>query len=494
MPKGLEFSPRFATLLYGRFRLGGYNMATETLDAPKKTTIVLKDALEAKDHNAVDEIFRGSGPVYFRACAGYALGKTDDANDLVEAAIKNPAHIRSDYFRQNLLDRMAWDAPRKLHPWVHLQRAFAEFEAADYGTAFKTAQWALEQLPIQNRDIRYRLYEVMVESLLRPTSLEAPGVKADLERLMFIHDPMKREPWTAMYRGCIAAHDGDPTEAMFHFQRFASSDLAFSHYAKGAYSFRPDLRGNGAGLIGGMEIVTTPRDERPTFVFCADNRYFALFAPLVIRSLVAHDAAANVHFHIVGEALDLTFDGIDPAWVSSRIGLSVEPDPCLGSAYYASARFIRASELLNAYQVPLTFFDMDGCFTANPDKFVAAVSASPGAISRKVRDDHMPWRSVAADRFAFPNSGLSHDLFTAMRENLLGLFEANREGGGKLWWCDQNAFAIALQAMGTDASALDSIYRIGSRIGGLPFAPAPNASSAKRLFIERHSARLAQMT
>lgn len=396
------------------------------------------------------------------AHAGAALHQRPEMVSAPQLAARVFCHLPPDRF-----------AVPGLHPWFGLQWMLQPRQTPDPDGVEALGAGLLAG----GRDApscMARIFEQVCEARLRPSCQADPDTATWLG--CFVDRHAGRSPaMAAFYRACLDHAAGDRDGAAQGFARCLAAAHPMSHATRGAASYlaRPGAR---ALRARGMRIIRLAQG-RP-IVVTADPVYFAQWVPLLLACLARTPPPVAVHVHIVGGP-GLTLPDL-PGDLADRVGLSVEADPGLGRAYYASARFIAAQNLLEAYGRPLLFSDIDAAFDPSVGAFMARLGPHPAAFLFKTTDNHFPWRSVPANLCYLSGDTRCWKMLEQMARYLGTVFDAPQDGR-PLWWCDQNALAHALAETGLDRKAA-SVFGLRRAHGGLPFRFAPNAQDGKTRF------------
>jgi hypothetical protein len=166
-------------------------------------------------------------------------------------------------------------------------------------------------------------------------------------------------------------------------------------------------------------------------IACFDESYLRRFGPRLTASLAPYNNV-TLHFHVATNDPGRIKDQ-----VPSSINLSFEPEPLVQqrNAYYASMRFIRMQEFIDAYKAPLLFTDADVFFEKNPETlFQHHAAMHVGLNYNQGFPSHVPWRRINAQQ-VYVDGGPESCLFARYLRNLFGNIYARTAVHN--WWIDQ---------------------------------------------------------
>ena len=183
-------------------------------------------------------------------------------------------------------------------------------------------------------------------------------------------------------------------------------------------------------LSAPMRWLRDPSPRGFTVVFAGDKVYFRNLAANALASLEGSNVP--VHFHVVGwdDAAEETLRAID------RPGVTVSTeryDYPKDFTYFATARFLRAVELMRALG-PIYISDLDNVFIHDPLKMSAIYREHDAAFTPKPYQDRLPWLSPAAAYLFLNNTSRGLELAQQMANYVDHRFRPN---GGRNWYFDQ---------------------------------------------------------
>lgn len=199
-------------------------------------------------------------------------------------------------------------------------------------------------------------------------------------------------------------------------------------------------------------LAATPRPV--VFVAC-DTRYF--FDHAVYLAYSMHDrnvGKLDLHLHLYApepRVLD-EIERLRARLPGLSIGVSAEDGPAPlphAPAYFATARFVRAWQVLQHYQCELCLMDADALFNGDWERLAARLT--PETELALVRPSAVPfWETVPAGFLYCRPTPLAERFLAKVAQFILHNIELKRV----VWFTDQIALSVAYDALGAGHPAV----------------------------------------
>lgn len=179
-------------------------------------------------------------------------------------------------------------------------------------------------------------------------------------------------------------------------------------------------------------------DDRPTILVSCDNEYFRRFSPSFISSADNMINEYNIVFIVVGGEKNYKLSRNTYVVSYNSINYPLTP------AFYASARFLVAKEILIKSQNPVLILDIDFNFNAQIEEMLMDLDSSKfdiGLCFNKKYRAVLPWSSIPAAAAYFKNIDASISFLNYFSEYL----KNNWSNVISNWWIDQNALFLAYE-------------------------------------------------
>lgn len=193
-------------------------------------------------------------------------------------------------------------------------------------------------------------------------------------------------------------------------------------------------------------LAATPRPV--VFVAC-DTRYFFDHAVFLAYSMHAENAGKlDLHLHLYSPEPRVLaeIERLRARLPGMAIGVSAEYGEVPGvraNSYFATARFVRAHQVMQQYQCELCLMDADALFNGDWERLAARLS--PAAELALVRPAAVPfWEQVPAGFLYCRPTPLAEQFLAKVAQFILH----NIELGRVVWFTDQIALSVALDALG----------------------------------------------
>lgn len=216
--------------------------------------------------------------------------------------------------------------------------------------------------------------------------------------------------------------------------------------------YREQLQANQA-LLDTLHWEPPPEgadDAQPVLVVACDHRYARLFLERFLASADTLCRDRLIHLHLV-DPPDTAhpLDGL-PRPAGNRLAASWERSGKLkSSAYYASARFVRAGELLERYRRPIQIFDVDVALRHPPEMLDQAMrNADFGCFRTGMLN---PCSEYLAEVTAFMPTPAGLALADMLRRLILSKMSIKQE---LLWLIDQAVLYSAIYVLAEKAGRL----------------------------------------
>ena len=156
-----------------------------------------------------------------------------------------------------------------------------------------------------------------------------------------------------------------------------------------------------------------------------------------------------VSYRAAGGAEDMLFFVINPdeetrdlaaRITANHIGVSVDTihQPGASRAFFASARYMIAADVLRRRRCPVMVLDIDVGFRQGITGFATAVQLDKRRLGLRVAPwANHPWRRITVNAAWLPPNRIGLTFAEHMRLHLAACFA--REGSRDIWWVDQNA-------------------------------------------------------
>lgn len=299
-------------------------------------------------------------------------------------------------------------------------------------------------------------FEVMVYCLVR--SREPADVMAEVERIIEAEQRYNGESyWLHNIVACYLYNlDKRDPSAFLHFAYAAAQLKGFNdtyHISSGCETMRPvdyDLDDLAPQLS--RESLTfhgdnQRADNRCVHLIGADSVYFCKYIDKLLETASPWRKDDDCfHAHVINaddEALKL-IDALQEkyAWFqasSSRSPVSADANPRSCLAYFASARYIFAAEIMQRYRCSLVITDADFRVTQAYDEVVEQLRSVPAIFSTGIssQKSFYPWVRCAAgfSGFAFTDAGI--DIARHVGDYICKTFRNDRSS--RNWLIDQVA-------------------------------------------------------
>lgn len=266
-------------------------------------------------------------------------------------------------------------------------------------------------------------------------------------------------PSNMIIRSAIAHIEGNHEECARLLQAMITLDsledpIPECHY--GAFTYRPPTREtfdnirNLSSIETKVHFVTdASRSPYPIVVCAVDPIYFKVYAQNLLASMGVREKYA-IHFHIVNpddECLSLHYS-LTKAYHGLAIGLSIEHSSNVSRSYYASARFLRAAELLEFLESDMCILDADISFSVRPKLLLEGLQRFDCALlKRDGYPAYLPWRTVGAGAAFFKWSEGGRHSAGLIQGCIKYLLDEYHGDPAKSWWVDQNALFLASELM-----------------------------------------------
>ncbi len=199
-------------------------------------------------------------------------------------------------------------------------------------------------------------------------------------------------------------------------------------------------------------LTATPRPV--VFVAC-DTRYFFDHAVFLAYSMQAENAGKlDLHLHLYSpeprvldeiERLRVRLPGL-------AIGVSAEYGPVplpRAPSYFATARFVRAWQVMQEYQCEMCLMDADALFNGPWERLLSRMS--PATELALVRPAAVPfWEQVPAGFLYCRPTPLAENFLAKVAQFILH----NIELGRVVWFTDQIALSVTHDVLGADDPAV----------------------------------------
>lgn len=225
----------------------------------------------------------------------------------------------------------------------------------------------------------------------------------------------------------------------------------------------------------GAKITIAPlQTNKDICLFSCDARYFLEFSDIPLRS--ARDVGWDVHFHFhiinpdesVKKALDKIVHEYDASYSSETVE---NPQ----KAYFASARYMLAHDILRQNAAALWIMDIDvkykNSLDINFDQY-GWDRHKPGV--RYTSDLTLPWQKMTANAMYIPNNDIGLE-YTRLISLYLCYYFYYSNSRKDLWWIDQNAIFFSLLHLQQNQGISFQVW--GERLKSLVF---PKLFSDKR--------------
>ena len=192
------------------------------------------------------------------------------------------------------------------------------------------------------------------------------------------------------------------------------------------------------------------KTNNPTILVTCDKRYYLAFRENIINSIVKNaNCYTNVHFHLV----DSNFD-VKSSYLREKqrddigVAVSVERTEIKDKAYYASARFIRANEIIKLIDDNILIMDADA-YIHKPiqELFNYAINYDLGLFDTRGPWGMVPWRKYWAGCMFIAKSKAGLQYATVLRNSHFYLWSYDNPN----WWIDQNAIYYAVNFVNQNA-------------------------------------------
>lgn len=236
------------------------------------------------------------------------------------------------------------------------------------------------------------------------------------------------------------------------------------HY--GAFTYRPPTQDTFNAINkqrmreDGINFITKAAASNLPVIVCAvDSLYFKVYATNLISSLDVF-GSYGVHFHLVNpdDECFSVLDAIFRKYDRQSISISIEKSDNTAKAYYASARFLRANEILQFLRSDICILDVDISFSVAPEcLFEGFRDLQCALLKRNGYPAYLPWRSVGAGAafFKWSKGGRQSARLVAQCINyLLSEYCGDPE---RCWWIDQNALFLGSEMLLTNHMSFGAI-------------------------------------
>ena len=188
---------------------------------------------------------------------------------------------------------------------------------------------------------------------------------------------------------------------------------------------------------------STVQTSQAIVFFACDSVYLREYALLLVASVARlnKNTVTICHVHIVDPDQDsfAIVEEIRRLVPQVRLNLSTEKiNSAQKKPYYASARFIRAIELLDLYHVPLFVVDTDMVIEISIEELVRITQGNDVGLIVRTGSASFPWTEVQAGTAFFSDSKNSRRFLELTKHAILTkLYEAGN--AAQIWYVDQNA-------------------------------------------------------
>ncbi len=293
-------------------------------------------------------------------------------------------------------------------------------------------------------------FDVLCRAILSAEGLGEPSRVRIADLCARSEDRFGAQPWSMLYRACLAHLAGDRDAAATLYQAAgAETDILWpSSVGSRSVIGSGDLA---AWRTADPSTITPARIEHRgatgtsvLFVAC-DAVYLRAFAPAYLRSVATWAPEASLHIHLVDPAAG------DLAWIESaardlwsRISISSEvyagPDR---RTWYAMTRFVRLPQILDMYDRPVAVSDIDAAFTRPLDAL--ATGGDIGFRIKRAGFRAHPWQTVQAGALTVRPTPDGIAAAQLLKRLAVGMFDAR--GGRGLWFADQNVLFSGWRAL-----------------------------------------------
>ena len=368
-----------------------------------------------------------------RFAAGYSVMQSFVSSTGYAGRFYSPPQLTAEDLTELLAFDPEWD-------WLNFHLGNARYLKRDYDLARRCFEITLRSSSETLLDITAPKYAEMVRRSL-PQHEALRTIRRLIERFPHNKDLL-------LYVGVVQYVAADIDAAARSFGALSTSQLNVNPAARGARSFRrpPTLPERGVDVPDSVELALVRGDDSLVYLFSADARYFKLFHDTALLALYSTVGDSPVHFHIVNpdqETMTLLQALRTPQ--GSRIGYSTSSVKALyPRPYYATARFMFASHIMDQYDRPVFITDIDALLTKDPRQGLAELGAFDVALkcaSGEVLE--FPWTGTAATFSIFRPTNGAKAFLERLSRYFWYIFE--NDEAENLWWIDQNALCYAAE-------------------------------------------------
>jgi hypothetical protein len=201
------------------------------------------------------------------------------------------------------------------------------------------------------------------------------------------------------------------------------------------------------------DISLDPSNNYQTFneaiiFFACDSVYFRQFALLLVASIARLNDKALCHIHIVDPSDDSAEVLAEIRQLVPQVKINVSTEQLNLPAnspqkkpYYASARFIRAGELMDIYQQPLFIVDADMVVEISTKRLMELTQTYDVGLIVRTGSASFPWTEIQAGTAYFSKSPRSRRFLELTKQAILS--KLHQPNDHQLWYIDQNALFVA---------------------------------------------------
>jgi hypothetical protein len=199
-------------------------------------------------------------------------------------------------------------------------------------------------------------------------------------------------------------------------------------------------------------LESTPRPV--VFVACDPNYFFKHACYLAYSIHATNVGKLDLHLHLYAPTPEVfrEIERLRTRLAGLSIGVSAEygPAPTRNpGSYYATARFIRAWQVLNHYQCEMCMMDADALFNGDWDAFTTKLPAGTEMVLARSSDSPF-WERILAGFLYLKPAPLSKEFLGRVAQFIL----YNLERGKVIWFTDQIALSACDDLFTAEASAV----------------------------------------
>jgi len=206
-----------------------------------------------------------------------------------------------------------------------------------------------------------------------------------------------------------------------------------------------------------IEIHRKPEkcEVGPVITMAMDSVYFELFAPEFVAALSVF-APYSAHFHVINPkpATFNLFEKLNSNTALS-LGFSYEKSNKINKAYYATCRFLQASELLELIGQDICIHDADIALQVDPRNLYSGWREyDAGFLRRAGYPAHVPWRTVTAQALFLNYSPVGVTIADWVSQCAHYGFTRRIANENLKWWVDQNILYFASKTAPEEANLM----------------------------------------